>query len=279
MAEEIDVVIVVHALQHGGDALEPHAGVDGRLRQVLAHAARELLVLHEDEIPDLDEAVAVFIGRAGRAAGDVIAVIVENLGAGAARAGLAHGPEIVRGRDADDARFRESRDLAPEVERLVVLGIDGREQAILAEAVILGDQLPGELDRALLEVVAEGEIPQHLEEGVVARGVADAVEVVVLAAGADAFLRGGRAGDGALLLAGEDVLELDHARVGEHQRGVVPGNERARGHDLVVVTAEKLEEPGADVFETAGHGNLDSRGTRQNVRGRAIVWDARPKHN
>ena len=79
-----------------------------------------------------------------------------------------------------------------------------------------------------------------------------------------------RAGDGALLLAGEDVLELDHARVGEHQRGVVARNERARGHDLVVVAAEKFEEPGADVFE-AGHGNLHSRGRRQNVRGRALV--------
>ena len=27
-AEEVDVVIVVHALEDGGDALEPHAGVD-----------------------------------------------------------------------------------------------------------------------------------------------------------------------------------------------------------------------------------------------------------
>ena len=33
-AEKVDVVIVVHALQHGGDALEPHAGVDRGARQV-----------------------------------------------------------------------------------------------------------------------------------------------------------------------------------------------------------------------------------------------------
>ena len=32
--EKIDVVIVVHALQHGGDALKPHAGVDRGARQV-----------------------------------------------------------------------------------------------------------------------------------------------------------------------------------------------------------------------------------------------------
>ncbi len=62
----------------------------------------ELLELHEDEIPDLNEAVAVGIGRARRAARDLVAVIVEDLGAGAAgtrvaaasggrRAALRHG--------------------------------------------------------------------------------------------------------------------------------------------------------------------------------------------
>ena len=62
-------------------------------------------------------------------------------------------------------------------------------QALPIEREVLGQQLPGEQDRALLEIVAEGEIAEHLEEGVVARGVADIVEVVVLAAGAHAFLR------------------------------------------------------------------------------------------
>ena len=33
-AEQVGVVIVVHALQDGGDALQPHAGVDRRARQV-----------------------------------------------------------------------------------------------------------------------------------------------------------------------------------------------------------------------------------------------------
>ena len=51
----------------------------------------------------------------------------------------------------------------------------------------------------VLEVIAEGEIAQHLEEGVVPGGVADIVEIVVLAAGAHAFLRRGGAAVGALL--------------------------------------------------------------------------------
>ena len=70
-AEQVDLVVVVRALQHRGDALEPHAGVDRGLRQVDALAAGQLLVLHEHEVPDLDEAVAVGVGRAGRAARNV----------------------------------------------------------------------------------------------------------------------------------------------------------------------------------------------------------------
>ena len=92
-------------------------------------------------------------------------------------------------------RLRQAGDLLPEVERLVVLGEDGDEELVLGQAELLGDQRPGELDRALLEVVAEGEVAEHLEEGVVPGGVADIVEVVVLAAGAHAFLRGDGARD------------------------------------------------------------------------------------
>ena len=85
------------------------------------------------------------------------------------------------------------------------------------------------------------------------RGVADVVQVVVLAAGADAFLRRGGADVGALLLAGEHVLELHHAGVGEHQRGVVARHQRRAFDHLVPVAGEVVEEGGADVV-AAGHG-------------------------
>ena len=77
--------------------------------------------------------------------------------------------------------------------------IDGDQQPVLRQPEVLGDQVPGQLDGVVLEIVAEGEIAEHLEEGVVAGGVADIFEVVVLAAGAHAFLRGGGALIGALL--------------------------------------------------------------------------------
>ncbi len=251
VGEQVDGVIVVRALQHRGDALEPHAGVDRGAGQVDALAVLELLVLHEDEIPDLDETVAVGVRRTGRAAGNVVAVVVEDFRAGAAGAGVAHRPEIVGAGDAQDFPVRQAGDLLPQIEGVVVVDINRDQQLLGRDRVILGDQLPGERDGALLEVVAEREIAEHLEEGVVARGIADIVEVVVLAAGAHAFLRRGGAHVRALLQAGEDVLELHHAGIGEHQRRVVARHQRRGRHDLVVVAGEEIEEAFADIVDAA----------------------------
>ena len=106
---------------------------------------------------------------------------------------------------------RQAGDLFPEIESVVIGVEDGDRQLFRRQAELLGHQGPGVMDRLFLEVVAEREIAQHLEEGVMARGVADIVEVVVLAAGAHAFLRGGRTRIRPLLQAGENVLELHHA--------------------------------------------------------------------
>ncbi len=245
--EHVDVVIVGLALQHRGDALEAHAGVDRGPRQVEAGGLVDLLVLHEDEVPDLDPAVAVLVRAAGRAARDVRAVVEEDLRAGPAGAGVAHGPEIVRRADPDDPPLVEPGDLAPQLERLVVRRVDRGQEPVLGQAVLLGDQVPGELDRQRLEVVAEAEIAQHLEEGVVPGGVADIVQVIVLAARAHAFLRGGRPVVGPLLDAGEDVLELHHAGIGEQERRIVVRHQRRGRHDLVPVVPEILQERRADL--------------------------------
>ena len=241
-AEQVDVIVVVLALQDCGNPLEAHAGIDRGLGQAGALAAFVLLELHEHEVPDLDEAVTVLIGAARRAAGDLVAVVEEDFRTGAARAGIAHRPEIVARRDPDDPRIVKARDLLPDRGGFLVLGIDGDQQAFRVEPVILGDKLPGEADRVVLEIVAEGKIPQHFEEGVVARGVADIVEVIVLAAGAHAFLRrrGARRKRG--FHTGEDVLERHHACVDEQQGRVVLRHQRRRWPAGMAVLLKKAEE-------------------------------------
>ncbi len=182
----------------------------------------------------------------------MLAVVVENLGRGAAGAGRAHLPEIVGGGDADDLVVGQPRHLFPDLGRLIVGVVDGDEQLVFRQAELLGEQLPGVGDRLLLEVVTERKVAEHLEKRVVARGVADVVEVVVLAAGAHAFLRRG----GTLVVAvfdpGEQVLELDHARVHEHQCRVIARHQGRAVDDTVVVFLEEAQEGGADIVQ-AGH--------------------------
>ena len=72
-----------------------------------------------------------------------------------------------------------------------------------------------------------------------AGGVADIVEVVVLAAGAHAFLHRGGADIGPLLRPGEDVLELHHAGIGEEQGGVVARHQRRGRHHGVAAVARR----------------------------------------
>ena len=126
------------------------------------------------------------------------------------------------------------------------------------EPVGRGDQLHRVGDGLLLEIIAEGKIAEHFEEGVVAIGEADIFEVVVLAAGANAFLAGGGAVVVALLEAEEDVLELVHAGVGEKQSGIVGGDERRTAHDFVAALFEEAQKHLARFVagEEVGHMSL-----------------------
>ncbi len=121
----------------------------------------------------------------------------------------------------------------------------------MVSAEIFGDEVPGELNGIGFEVVAEGEVAQHFEERVVAAGVADVFEVVVLAAGADALLGSGGAGVVAFFEALKNFLELVHAGVGEEQRRVVGGQERAAAHDTMPAGVEEIEKTLTDIV--AGH--------------------------
>ena len=92
--EELGVVVVMHALHDGRDALKAHAGVHRGAGDGVQSAAWVAIVLRKDQVPDLD--VAIQFGRvaAGRAARDLRAVVIEDLAARAAGAGVAHGPEV-----------------------------------------------------------------------------------------------------------------------------------------------------------------------------------------
>ena len=245
--ERVGVVIIVNALHHSSDALQPHAGVDAGPGQFRYDLVRFLLILHEDEVPDLDETVAILLRRSGRAAPYMVAMVVEDFRAGTAGSAVTHRPEIVLGRDADDPLFGQARNLLPQVERLVIRVVDGRGQFFGGQPPFPGQQGPGMGDRLLLEIVAEAEIPQHFKEGMMARGVADIVEIIMLTASAHAFLARRRGLVGAGFKAREDILERHHARIDEHQRRVVMRHQRRGRNDAVPGGPEIIEERAANV--------------------------------
>ncbi len=253
--EEIDVVIVVDALQDGRNPLQTHAGINGGLGEIFARAIGLLVELHENEVPDFDEPVAILIRAAGRASGNAFAMIIEDFGTRAARTGVTHGPEIVRCADPDDPGILEAGDLFPERCGFIVFGIDRDEEFFRVEREFLGAQLPTECDCVFLEIVAEGKIPEHFEKGMVAGRVADIVEVIVLAAGANAFLRCRRARAGGRLGTGKDVLERHHAGIDEEQGGIVLRDERRRCLTQVPSLLEEGKKGLANLVY-AGHGQL-----------------------
>ena len=92
--EQVGVEDRIDTLEDGQVPLEAGAGVDVLARQVGEDAGGVAVVLHEDEVPDLDEAVAAAVlGAAVVAEG--LALVEEDLRVRAAGAGLAHGPEVV----------------------------------------------------------------------------------------------------------------------------------------------------------------------------------------
>ena len=182
----------------------------------------------------------------------LVAQVEVNLRAGAAGTRLAHLPEVVVLVAADDVVLGQI--LAPVVVGLLVEGDavlvgtleDGGVHPLGGQVVDVVQQLPRPADGLLLEVVAVGPVAQHLEHGVVVGVVSDLLQVVVLARDAQTLLRIGRTGILAGGVAQEDVLELVHARIGEHEGGVVLDDHGRRRHDGVTLACEEVQKCLAD---------------------------------
>ncbi|KAI3487195.1 hypothetical protein L1887_48905 [Cichorium endivia] len=285
--EDVGVVVGGLVLEDGDEALEAHAGVDVLCGEGPQGAVVLAVELHKDVVPDLDDVGVVHVDEVcGVAAADPVVV---DLGAGAAGAGGAHLPEVVLCVAGEDVVGVDA-DLEPEVARLgvgfeallcVALKV-GDVEAVLGEAVDLGEELPCHGDGLGLEVVAEGPVSEHLEEGVVVGVLADVVEVVVLSActdallGVDGALHGAEGGVG-VCDAEEDGLVLVHACVGEEERGVIVGDGGGGGHKGVLALLEVCGEgvahlgggPVAEARGGVGHGGEFRRGARLRC------WNAR----
>ena len=203
-------------------------------------------------------------GRAVRLAAAVLrAPVPVDLGVGAARPGAADRPEVLGGRERDDPLGRHA-DLLPELDRdlvgpelqLRVAGVHGDPDAIPVELHVLGTNSRRELDRALLEVLPEREVAEHLEERQVVAVEPDLVDVD----GPEALLRRRGQRRGRRLEAEEERHLRLHARRREERR-VVAGarHERVRRAAQMAPLLEEREEALTQLGGRAHPGILRAR--------------------
>lgn len=130
------------------------------------------------------------------------------------------------------------------------------------QTIHLGEEFPGEVDSVLLEVVTEGPVTEHLEEGVVVHVLTHIVQIVVLTTGANALLGvasslqlSERTGGVHLqitpvdknYLSEENRLVLVHSSVREEKGGVVQGDNRRGLHKGVLMLLKILNKSTTDL--------------------------------
>ncbi len=258
----LELVCLEHrplALEDRRQAVQAEARVDVVGRQRLqqragAVGARLLVVLHEHQVPILQEALVLLTGEILRAAVLDAAVHVQ-LRARAARAAGARLPEVLRARAGHDPLAWDAQ-LQPLLDRLLVraepeavVALKHRHpDVLLVEPEDVPRKLPRERDGLALEVVPEGEVAEHLKEGQVACGVADVVDVHR----AKDLLTAGEARSGRGLLAEEVGLQRMHARNREQRGGVVRGGHQ-RGGGYALMPALLKEAQVALAYLVRGH--------------------------
>ena len=126
-------------------------------------------------------------------------------------------PEIIRLAHSLNVRRIEADLLRPDVICLIVLLIDRHMDSLRRHADYLREEFPRPGDRLALEIIAEGEIAQHLKKGAVARGFAHILDI----RRAHALLTGGHAAARRGDLSGKILLHWRHARIDE-QKALIP---------------------------------------------------------
>jgi hypothetical protein len=231
------------ALKEHERALQAHAAVDARCREIGSGTVGSLVVLHEDRVPELEEPVFAAVRRSPTGT-ELGPEVVEDLAGWTTRSRVGHAPEVGVAHALHPLR-RQADEVAPDRLGFVVCLVHRDPQPVGVEVEHLRHELPRPRDGFLLEVVAEAEVPEHLEEAEVAVRATDVIEVVVLASDAHALLHRGGSRVRRPLLPDEIGDEWDHPRVREHRGRRVRRDEAGRFDRGVAALDEEVEEGAA----------------------------------
>ena len=180
-----------------------------------------------------------------------------DLAARAARTCIAHLPEVVVFVETENM-FRVNVGIfEPELLCLVIFSENGDVKARFVEFENFGDKFPCVFYRIFLEVVAEREVSEHLEKGVVTRREADIFKVIVLSAGSHALLSTACTGVASFLEPEKKFFELVHSGVCEEQSLVLSRKKRRTCNFGVTFSLEEIQKSPSDfVYRPVFHNSL-----------------------
>ena len=230
--EDVGVVVGVLALKQAHKTLKAHACIDDMHLEGFKGTVGLAVELHEYDVPDLNDLRMVFVDQLF--AGNLCllffgAQVNVNLRARTARSRVAHLPEVVMLVAIDDMVGGEmlspvTGSLIVAVEMLVGITFKHRHVEVLGIEMKHVDKVfVGIIDGPLLKIITKAPVAQHLKHGVVREGCVASYlfKVIVLSADAQTFLRISAAPGIGIFGAKDNVFPLVHARIGEHQCGVV----------------------------------------------------------
>ena len=207
--------------------------------------------LGEYVVPDLDNTVAVadFLEVVLTDVVEVavlLAAVVVYLRAGAAGTAAVL-PEVISLAELDDTLTGYAYLVCPDITGFVVLLIDSHPQALRRDLQNLCEILPRPSNSLMLEVVAEGEVTQHLKVSAVTCGLADILNIGC----ANALLAGCNAVARRLLDTLEVLLERRHSCI-DKQNGVIPlRNQRKAVQAKMSLALKETEVAFAEVVKSS----------------------------
>ena len=195
--EDVGVIVGFLALQGHAQALQTHTRVNHAVGQLLERAVGLAVILHENEVPNLNHLRIVLVDqRCTRHSGFlfIAAQVDMHLAARSAGARITHFPEVIVTVAIQDVILRqmglpETRSLVITRQAIILVTLKHRRiQASGVKFIHVDQQVPCPIDRLVLEVVTKRPVTQHLKHGVMIGVVAHLFQVVVLAAHAQALL-------------------------------------------------------------------------------------------
>src|SRR5450830_517307 len=207
----------MNVLQYCRQTFQTHTGIDAWFWQWMQDTGFILVKLHEHEVPDFNETIAIFFRRSRWTAPNVRAMIIENFCTRTARTCISHLPKIIRCvttafviTDTDDALNRHADLRFPDLVGCVVFLVHGDGQLFFWQTIHNGQQFPRVVNCFFFEIITEREVTYHFKKGVVTCCVAHVFQIIVLTACTYATLCCRSTTVRTLVLAQEYVLKLHH---------------------------------------------------------------------